>query len=103
MIYFPFGDCVELQQMLDQYQQQTCASPHLDEHAMAVDGLAIRINTPTHKEAENPINYVNRKGSSSIHTQAGSNSTLKVRFLSIIMAGSTHNSTAYLVTEDYSL
>ena len=47
--------------MSDNYQNQTCASPKLHGHVTAIDGLAIRIQTPHSTETCNPMSYKNRK------------------------------------------
>ena len=90
----------KVQQICDMYQEQTYVSPQLHGHIMTIDGLAIRIQTPGSSETSNPMSYKNRKGFSSINMQAGCDSSLKFRFVSIMTAGSTHNNTAYLVSED---
>ena len=86
--------------MLDKYQDQSCAVPELHGHVMAIDGLAIRIQTPCNTETGNVMSYKNRKGFSSINMQASCDSLLKFRFVSIMTAGSAHNNTAYLASED---
>ena len=85
------------------YQDQSCAVPELHGHVMAIDGLAIRIRTPRNTETGNVMSYKNRKGFSSINIQAGCDSLLKFRFVSIMTAGSTHDNTAYLASGDSSL
>ena len=89
--------------MSDKYQDQFCAVPELHGHVMAIDGLAIRIQTPHNTETGNVMSYKNRKGFLSVNMQAGCDSSLKFRFVSIMTAGSTHDNTAFLVSEDSSL
>ena len=49
------------------------------------------------------MSYKNRKGFLSINIQAGCESLLKFRFVSIVTAGLTHDNTAFLASEDRSL
>ena len=61
----------------------------------AVDGYAISIIKPTSQYCSNPAFYFNRKGYYSLNMQAVCDSHRRFLFVSILSAGSTHDSAAW--------
>lgn len=61
----------------------------------AIDGLAVRIQRPSVRDAPNPIAYYNRKGFFAVNVQAAVGADFKVQFLSAIATGSCHDSVAF--------
>jgi len=60
----------------------------------AIDGLALRIQRPRVTDVPNAMAYWTRKGFFAIHVQAAVGADFKVQFLSAVMAGCSHDSTA---------
>eukprot|EP00170_Pyropia_yezoensis_P001830 contig_7775_g1834 len=61
----------------------------------AIDGIAVKIQRPSVPDAPNPMSYYNRKGSFALNAQVAVGADYKVQFLSVVAAGSCHDSTAF--------
>lgn len=67
----------------------------------ALDGLAVRIPMPELSETEYPLSFFTRKGFCAVNVQAISDAHDKCISLSVKTAGSTHDSTAWAVSDDH--
>lgn len=88
----------ELKQLANGFLHQRANLPFYLGHVAALDGLAVRIRMPGIHECNNPLAYVNRKGFPSLNVQGLADATGRCRMLSVDLAGSTHDSSAYNAT-----
>ena len=65
----------------------------------ALDGMAVRIYKPRESDAENPLDFLNRKNFFSINLQAIADADWKFSWFSMETAGGTHDSLAFKVSE----
>ena len=69
----------------------------------ALDGIAIRIDSPTMKEDENPGQYFCRKGFFALNAQCICDASKRILWLSTGHIGSSHDSSAFSNTHLYKL
>eukprot|EP00170_Pyropia_yezoensis_P001832 contig_7776_g1836 len=63
----------------------------------AIDGIAVKIQRPSVQAAPNPMSYYNRKSFLALNAQVVVGADYKVQFLSVVAAGSCHDSMAFAV------
>jgi hypothetical protein len=89
---------IELKELANGFLSQRANHPFSLGHIAALDGLAVHIKMPGIHECENPLAYVNRKGFTLLNVQGLADVTGRCRMLSVDLAGSTHDSSAYNTT-----
>jgi hypothetical protein len=94
---FPIDDMPALVKLSEEFARDTGGL--LAGCVGAVDGLAVRIKKPTLKDCKNPKAYYNRKGFFSMNLQAVCDKSRRFMFGSLRCAGSTHDSTAWAVSQ----
>lgn len=65
----------------------------------ALDGMAVRIARPAESQCPNPMAYYSRKGFFSVVLQAMCDGNCRFTWASMKAAGSTHDSTAWCITD----
>jgi hypothetical protein len=88
----------ELQVASDSYLAKKPFHLYYFGHIGALDGLAIHIAMPSKEETDNPLDFMTRKGFCAYNGQAIANANDKCISLSVKYAGSTHDSTACMVS-----
>lgn len=97
-IRFP-STIAELQSAADAFLPKPSFCNLLYGHVGALDGLAVRIPIPKRTETDNPLGFVTRKGFAAVNAQAIADAKEKCIFLAVQTEGSTHDSTAWGVTQ----
>lgn len=97
-INFPFDDDEKLKEIADEFSQTSSNHPALYGCVGALDGYAIRIQRPSIRDVENPLDYANRKGYFSLNMQAICDSRCRFTYIYIGTPGSTHDATAYVLS-----
>jgi hypothetical protein len=90
----------ELQLASDAYLAKRSYDPYFYGHIGLLDGLAVRVPMPSQKEHVNPLDFMTRKGFCAYNCQAIGDAHDKCISLSVKCAGSTHDTTAWSVSED---
>lgn len=99
MIHFP-DTLHELQAASDAYMAKRSFNKYFYNHIGALDGLAVRIPMPSKEDTDNPLDFMTRKGFCAFNCQAIASAHDKCISLSVKCAGSTHDSTAWSVSDD---
>ena len=94
---FPWGDTEGCRTLADEFYRVSGYT--IPGCVLALDGLAVKIKRPTLFDTLNPMHYWCRKGFFAINCQAGCDAQLRFRWASMATCGSTHDSTAFKVTQ----
>ena len=95
-INFPYRDVTWLRRVAVGFSREGRSA--LNMCCGALDGLAVKISEPAGWEVANSSKYYNRKGFFAINTQAMCDSKYRFTFVSCCSPGSTHDSTAFAIS-----
>jgi hypothetical protein len=90
----------ELQAASDAYSTKRSYNMNFFAHIGALDGLAVRIPCPSKEETDYPLDFMTRKGFFAVNAQAIVDAHDKCISLSVKCTGTTHDSTAWSVSND---
>ena len=94
-IFFPSSLSEYVRQ--SEFCRRGCRNP-LTGYVSALDGPAVRIQRQRLSDVPNPTGYYNRNGCLAVSVQAAVGADVKFQFLSVTIAGSCHDSTAFFVS-----